>query len=140
MKPRAFDYYAPASLDEALALLGSRRAPVRTEHQARRTLGVKVRQQVLVDQLPDPGRVATVRIAILVELPEHALGGVLHDFRRSLAGRCVRRGRALALRRRRGLRLRCVCEGAHQPQAGQYHCRVSHFFDSALPWLSAALP
>src|SRR5437588_6128076 len=51
-----------------------------------------------------------------------------HHLGRPLARGGARRGRALGLRRGRGLRLRAR-EPEAEPQGGQCNCRVSHFLD-----------
>src|ERR1700741_1676012 len=109
-------------VDEALPLLGSRAAPELTEHDARRSLGVEVRHEVLVDQRGDLGPVVAILVAVLVELVQHPLRSRLHQSRRPVRHRRC----ALRLHGRRR---------AHTDRR-QQHAHDSHFFGSILPWLS----
>src|SRR5271170_6445390 len=128
--------------DEPLALLGRRGAPVLTEHQARRKLRVEMRQQVFVDEVPDLRGVAPVGIAILVQVPKHALRGGLHHLRGSVAARRAGGGGSgggnggdrAALRGRRTLRLR-DSKAARQPQPAHENNCSCHFLGSTF-WLS----
>src|SRR6185436_2428144 len=82
-------------VDETLALLGRGITPVLAEHQLRRVRRVEIRQQGLLDQVIQPGRVLAVFRAVRVDAGEDDVGRAFDELGRT-AG-IDRRGRWFAV-------------------------------------------
>jgi hypothetical protein len=67
--------------DEALALLRSRIAPMRAEHEPGCVFGVKMRQQVLLDERVDLRRILAERGAVRIQLLQHGARDALEHLR-----------------------------------------------------------